>query len=129
VDVNVVDNEGRPIQGLTASDFTLTVDGKPRRIQSVTFVNDAPAATAPEPVKTTPVPLFSSNEGSQAGRMIVLFIDQENIRSGGGRGAIDAAGRFIDTLQPADRVGLIAFPSGPTSEMTTNRASVRAMLS
>ncbi len=127
VDVNVVDNDGRPVQGLAASDFSVTVDGEPRSIQSVSFVNDAPTAPAVTR-KTTPVPLFSSNEGSEAGRLIVLFIDQDNIRSGGGRNAIDAAGRFIDTLQPADRVGLIAFPTGPKSELTAEHGKVRAML-
>ena len=34
VDVSVVDRNGRPVSGLTEQDFTLAVDGKPRRIAS-----------------------------------------------------------------------------------------------
>jgi len=32
VDVSVIDREGRPIADLQASDFTVTVDGGPRRV-------------------------------------------------------------------------------------------------
>ena len=39
VDVNVVDKNGRPVTDLTAGDFTLAVDGKPRRIASAQFIS------------------------------------------------------------------------------------------
>ncbi len=38
VDVNVVDHNGRPIADLTAQDFSLKVDGKPRKIASAQFI-------------------------------------------------------------------------------------------
>src|SRR5512134_3547084 len=34
VDAIVVDDDGRPVTGLTADDFLLTVDGKPRQIDA-----------------------------------------------------------------------------------------------
>ena len=38
VDVNVVDRDGRPVADLRVEDFTLAVDGKPRRIVSAQFI-------------------------------------------------------------------------------------------
>ena len=38
VDVSVIDKNGRPVPDLEAGDFTLTVDGKPRRIASAQFI-------------------------------------------------------------------------------------------
>lgn len=132
VDVNVVDNDGRPVQGLKEGDFVLSVDGNPRRVTSVSFVQDAPlpAGKMPEAAPATggATALFSSNEGSQSGRLILLLIDEDNIRSGGGRAAIESARQFVDRLQPADRVGVLAFPTGPRVEMSADHDAVRAAL-
>ena len=38
VDAIVVDKDGRPVTGLTADDFILTVDGKPRPIDTFELV-------------------------------------------------------------------------------------------
>ncbi len=49
VDVLVVDKDGRPIPELKAEDFTVTVDGKPRRIASVEHLTHFDRfATAPD---------------------------------------------------------------------------------
>ena len=39
VDVTVIDKSGRPVPDLAAGDFTLAVDGKPRRIASAQFIS------------------------------------------------------------------------------------------
>ena len=39
VDVDVIDKSGRPVPHLAAGDFTLTVDGKPRRAVSAQFIS------------------------------------------------------------------------------------------
>ena len=38
VDVSAIDGNGQPVTGLTAADFELRVDGRPRQITSVQFV-------------------------------------------------------------------------------------------
>src|SRR4029078_2940517 len=56
VDVTVTDKDGRPIEGLTASDFALTEDGVPQTISMVAFqrADSADAAALPPLPPTTP---------------------------------------------------------------------------
>jgi VWFA-related protein len=137
VDVNVVDKNGQPVAGLAAEQFELTVDGKPRRVASVTFLNYASGAEATQPLAAQPLRIdrsFSSNEVEEAdtaapGRVLLLAVDQLSFAPGSGRAAIESARRFLDRLQPSDRVGLVAYPSpGPTVTPTTDHATVREAL-
>lgn len=125
VDVSVVDRDGRPIPDLTASDFTLTIDGKPRRIAAVQFISLArhTEVAAPAPLE------YSSNTNALGGRLIALVIDQGNISAGTGKLAIDAAQRFVGALNPADRVALYTIPgAGPRVDFTSNHVVVRKLL-
>jgi VWFA-related protein len=126
VDVSVVDNNGRPVSGLEAGDFVLTVDGKPRRIASAEFVSASQELTAtPAPTPTH----YSTNTGSGAGRLIMIVVDQGNIGNGRGRQLMESASKFVMRLGPSDRVGLVAIPgSGPQVDFTANHAVVAAML-
>src|SRR5712671_1040634 len=48
--VTVKDKDGKPIEGLTAKDFTITEDGEPQTISFVEFQRvEAAAAAAPAP--------------------------------------------------------------------------------
>ena len=124
VDVSVVDKNGRPVSDLTAADFTLAVDGKPRRIASAQFISiESAIESAPPPRE------FTTNAGAATGRLIMLVIDSENIGTGRGKPAIDAARRFIGGLNRADRVALVVLPGvGPQLEFTSNHALVQTML-
>jgi VWFA-related protein len=125
VDVSVVDRDGRPVPDLQAQDFTLSVDGKPRRIASAEFI--AIADTVETPAARTVE--YSSNAGAAGGRLIMLVVDAENIGIGRGKTAFEAARRFIGTLNRADRVALVVLPgTGPQLEFTTNHALVQSML-
>ena len=125
VDVSVVDKNGRPVSDLAAQDFTLLVDGKPRRIASAEFISIANTTEA-APARTVE---YSSNAGAAGGRLIMLVVDAENIGIGRGKTAIEAARRFIGTLNRADRVALAVLPGvGPQVEFTTNHALVQSML-
>ena len=124
VDVNVLDDEGRPVTGLEVDDFTLTVDGKPRRLVSAQYV------TAMRETSNAPTPThYSSNAAAAGGRMIMLVVDQGNIGTGRGRAAMGAAQKFIAGLSPADRVGLATIPgTGPQLDFTANHAAVASQL-
>jgi hypothetical protein len=58
VDVNVIDKTGRPVSDLTAGDFTLSVDGKPRTIASAQFiaVQHAIETAPPKPLEYDSTP-------------------------------------------------------------------------
>jgi VWFA-related protein len=123
VDVNVVDRDGRPVDDLQATAFSLAVDGRPRRIVSAEFVRMTPAPAPP------PSTYFSTNENARAGRLIALVIDQGNISSGRARAAAESAIRFVKRLSPSDRVGLFVIPGpGPQISFTANHALVEAQL-
>ena len=125
VDVNIIDDTGKPVTGLEAADFVLKVDGRPRRVMSVQYVPSVrdSGTAAPTPAH------YSSNERSAGGRMIMLAVDQGNIGSGRGRVALESAARFVSQLSPADRVGLTTLPgAGPQIDFTEHHALVGSML-
>ena len=125
VDVNVLDKNGRPVEDLKADDFTLTVDGKSRRIASAEFISVTRAIES-EPPKPYE---YSSNTGAAAGRLVMIVIDSGNIAIGRGRPAVQAAQRFVGGLNRADRIALVASPgSGPQIEFTSNHALVQTLM-
>lgn len=127
VDATVLDNEGRPIEGLGAQDFELSVDGRPRPVASAQFVaisRDArPTEDAPRPAH------YSTNEHAPSGRLILLAVDQEHIRAAEGMAALRAAGRFVDSLHPDDRVAVTGIPRlGSMLDFTTDHHAARRQL-
>src|SRR4029077_17359337 len=113
VDVGVVDAAGRPIADLGAADFKARIDGQPRRVVSaqwISLVKDAKRAPA------DPLPEgFTSNENKAPGRLIVLAIDDANIRFGGMTQIQRAGTAVIDTLSAPDRISVVGFGDGSPS--------------
>jgi VWFA-related protein len=125
VDVNVVDKNGRPVEDLGRDDFELSVDGQVRTISSAQFVS-----VKPEPATTTTtamasLPDFSTNT-VQSGRLIGLVIDRGSIAPVRSRDVLAAAARFIEKLDPSDRVALFSIPTGPTIDFTTDHRAIEA---
>lgn len=109
VDVTVVDGKGEPIRDLIASDFTVRIDGRPRRVVSAQWIAAATAGTATSAARAgAALPEgFVSNEASAGGRLIVMVVDQPNIPFGEVRPIRDAMGTFIDRLAPSDRLAIV----------------------
>lgn len=131
IDVVVTDRSGLPVKDLRPEDFTLFVDGRPVKIQSVDLQTaDAAAATPGEtPGPPTPKPegpsLPTATPGPppppapptgppdaaqpiSGGRGIVLFFDGLNSRRGLGEEAIHSARRFLqEGLSPGDEVMVV----------------------
>jgi len=132
VDVTVVDKYGKPVEDLGRDDFTLTVDGQVRKITSAQFVamhGTAGGAAAPSnaAVPSTSLPDFSTNT-VQSGRMVGMVIDRGSIAPNRARDVLAAAARFIDRLDPADRVALFTIPQGPFIDFTTDHHAVSSSL-
>ena len=127
IDVNVVDRDGIPITDLGASDFRVRIDGEDRRVMQAQYVSLRPEAQSAATVapRSREV-LYTSNAEQQRGRLIVIAVDEENILTGEGRHLMRAAAEFVDTLNPADQVALIAIPQpGIYIDFTTDHERVR----
>ena len=131
VDARVTTGDGTPVDGLTADQFEVRVDGQPRRVLSAEFSSFG-SGSASRPV--TPVsPLdavYSTNERetelTAPGRLVALLVDQGSFRPFAAQAAITGAQRFIDRLQPSDSVALITFPGpGPIINFTRDVGTVR----
>src|SRR5687768_4077349 len=124
VDVIVVDKDGRPVSDLTPADFSLEVDGKRRQIASAEFIS-LNRLVDPGP----PAAHYATNTQGRGGRLIMLVIDQNNIKAGTGRLVFEAAAKFIASLNPSDRVGLHLIPGpGPLIDFTANHALVSQLI-
>jgi VWFA-related protein len=124
-DAVVLDADGRPATGLTVADFTLSVDGQPRAIDSLDYV-DAGASHASRTIEATKPHDTAPRPSTE--RHIVFVVDEGNISAGGGKAAIASAGRLLDRLGPADRIALLSIPSGPAVDFTTEHAPIRSAL-
>ena len=92
VDATVVDGSGQPIAGLGPEDFQLKVDGEPRRIVSVQFVSRGTAVARQEDPATPAAARVSSNEAVADGRLVLVAVDQNNIRRLEGRQGLPRPG-------------------------------------
>src|SRR5439155_10811986 len=120
----VVDDRGKPFANLTPDDFVVRIDGAQRRVVSAEWI----PLSAPEPAAAAPPPPdgYSTNDSATGGRLIVLAVDQPNIRCGGAMGIVKAANGFIDRLAASDRVAVAGFGVGaPSTTFTADRERVK----
>ena len=127
VDVSAVDGNGRPIRDLTVQDFDVRVDGKSRPIVSAQFVTVAPSFEVPAAPSPTAA-FYSSNTEISGGRLIMIVVDRGSITAGRGKSVMDAASKFVERLNPADRVALASIPRGPQVDFTADHRLVQRLL-
>ena len=131
VDVTVLDRGGSPIATLGPGDFTVTVDGRPRRLQSVRLVRGdgsvAASSAIAAPAGTPPAP--SSTPAAPSPRSFVLVVDREHIPVGEGQPMLAAAAKFVDGLAPGDRLALWTTAQTVSSlAFTESRDALKARL-
>ncbi len=127
VDVGVSDERGRPVSDLLAPDFVVKIDGEVRKVVSAEHVRvDVEAAKKQAKAESETETFFTSNLAPPNGRMIAIAVDQSNIRPGAARPLLQAAGRFLDRLSPADKIAFISYPQpGEAVDFTTDHARIR----
>jgi VWFA-related protein len=137
--VSVKDKDGKPIEGLTAKDFTVTEDGEPQDISFVEFqrldlaATDFPSVTPPPPVApTAAAPAAASNVATNANataapaasaaspagneikykdrRLIILYFDVSAMPPTDAARSYSAALKYIDTdIRPMDLVAVMSY--------------------
>ena len=134
LDVSVLDKDRRPVRGLTASDFTVLEDGKPRGIVAFSAIELPPAATASSGVET--VPSDVARNDLPDGRIVVILIDpflgrvmvpgRVTIADPPGITALRAtARRVVDSLGPGDLTAVGHTMYGVPQNFTTDKARLK----
>lgn len=124
VDVTVLDSGGTPVEGLGADRFKIAVDGAPRRVVWAEYVRHRSAPLEP-PGRTDH---FSSNEHLDAGRVVLVAVDQMHIRRVEGLAALRAASAFVDSLDRSDRIAASPLNHGGAIAFTADHAAVKRYL-
>jgi VWFA-related protein len=124
VDVSVIDGSGRPLRGLEAAEFRVTVGGQARRIASVQFVSQGLQGEA-RPLPEPDLPRFSSNAGEAGGRLVMIVVDQGNMNRSTGMEFSGTVARLLARLGPTDRAGLAVLPGGIEVDFTRHFSLVR----
>ena len=110
IDVAVEDKTGLPVTDLTKDDFELTVNGKPRAIDTFT-------ATSPIPVVTEPLPrgIFSNRAGVYEvtqGHYTAFVLDCRNTNFTLQSFAIQQLQKMLETSPPDGKVALYLINNG-----------------
>jgi VWFA-related protein len=155
--VMVKDKEGKPVEGLTAKDFTVTEDGVAQDIAFVEFqrllpsvvVADAapqttneptpiaarPATTAPTVAPAVQSTIATPPSGSikyQDKRLLVMYFDGSSMGPADGLRAYMNARKYIDNqMSPSDLIAIMAFQNGAVSvkqDFTADKAKLREVI-
>ena len=129
VDVIISDKTGNPIANLQPSDFEVTEDGKPQKIETFKFVKlDGGVGDA---VKDPPREIRTDyDEEMEAARddvrLFAIFLDDYHVRRGSSMSVRKQLATFVqNNLGPSDMIGVM-YPLESTSSvrMTRNHSAV-----
>ncbi len=129
VDVIISDKTGLPVADLQQSDFDVTEDGKPQKIETFKLVK-LDGGTS-EAVKTPPREIRNDyDEEMEAARddvrLFAIFLDDYHVRRGASMAARKQLATFVqNNLGPSDMIGVM-YPLESTSSvrMTRNHSAV-----
>jgi VWFA-related protein len=129
VDVIISDNKGNPVADLQQSDFEVSEDGKPQKIETFKLVK-LDGGTA-ESIKTAPREIRNDyDEEMEAARddvrLFAIFLDDYHVRRGASLAVRNPLMTFIqNNLGPSDMIGVM-YPLESTASvrMTRNHSAV-----
>jgi VWFA-related protein len=144
----VKDKDGRPVEGLAASDFIVSEDGEPQTVSFVEFqrLPDRPvdaraetpaprfpaAVSAPSPTQGQIVIPPPGDTRYRDRRLLVLYFDLTAMPPADQMRAYAAAQTFIDTqMQPSDLLAVMTFGGGAVrvkQDFTADRGALRDVL-
>lgn len=110
VDVQVIDRDGRPVPDLGPEKFSVTINGRRRRVVSAERIGsdmgEDGRSAAPRAIASVPA------------RVIMIAVDCISFDATESRDVIQAVRQFVRQLSPDDMVGLSAYPNGPKVDPT-----------
>jgi VWFA-related protein len=131
LDVSVLDKKRQPVRGLSAGDFTVTIDGVPRQVVAFTAV-DLPAPAPPPAAWMRDVPPDVATNTHPSGRVVVIMLDDGSF---GGVGVADVlavekmravAHAAVDELGPDDSAAVVYSENNRTAQsLTTDRTRLQ----
>jgi VWFA-related protein len=131
VDVQVVDSNGRPMAALSPNQFSVTVDGRNRRVVSAELIEHSDRSAVAGPVR----PIGSGPTATNLwpttgdGRTFIIAFDASSLEAGEALPVVNALRDFLNRLSPADRVGVFSLRTGSSQiDPSTDRAAVRRAL-
>ncbi len=117
VDVQVIDKAGQPVPNLGPEKFSVTINGRRRRVVSAEQIR---TDTSDEGLSTVANGLVSAAPK----RVIMVAVDCISFDMTGSRDVIQNISEFVRGLRPDDYVGLSAYPNGASIAPTTDHAAV-----
>ena len=127
VDVSVLDRDRLPVRGLTAADFTVLEDGRPRPIVAFSAVDLPPRQRLSARWMSTVAPDVSHNDLQREGRLVVVLFDQSI-----GYEDLSAAQQFaeavVEQLRPGDLAAVAYSTFGVPQNFTADRARLLAAI-
>lgn len=120
VDFVALTADGTPVADLTADQVKLKIDGRDREVTRLEFIRfDAHANVLPPP--------FATNSAADAGRDVVIVVDEESMAPGTENPLRQALTGFGAALPARDRIGFFTVPRGSQAlAPSTDRAAFRA---
>lgn len=129
IDVVVVDTDGNRVHGLTKDDFILRDRRRPQAIETFTEVRRDVERTVetPRPPNTTRVDV-AANTAAEAGRLVVLVLDDLHVFQGRTDTVKDIARKVVEELGPESSMALIQTGGEYSAEVTTDRTRLLASI-
>jgi VWFA-related protein len=124
VDVSVLDNRRRPVRDLTAADFTVFENGKPRPVETFTFVDVPDRETSRDVGWMSEVPsdVATNRTLTQEGRLVVVLMDRTIPVGQPTITAREVAAAAVNALGPGDLAAVVSTSGGVPQNFTADRA-------
>jgi VWFA-related protein len=122
LDVSVLDDKRRPVRGLTAADFAITEDGKPRSIEAFSEVTLPGRIDVAAPwVRDVPADVATNLVADDEGRIVIILLDRSIPVGQPSVVAKRIAMATIEELGPGDLAAVVSTSGGASQNLTSDR--------
>lgn len=122
VDVVVVDKAGKPVHGLTPSDFVVLDRRKPQSVETFQEVKREPRPDDLPPLPAATRVDVASNTSTRASRLVVMVLDDLHTYRGRDKTVKEIARQVVNDLGPQSTMALIQTGGEHGVEVTEDRS-------